>query len=111
MFIVGEKKVWSLKNDLSITTPIAIASTLPEEKRGIMFFGLLLFQNNREAVVQTQGKLFKTSFADNKVSEHEISIAYIMGGLRYNNFIITHGADELIFLDATTFKELKTPAM
>jgi signal transduction histidine kinase len=107
LFNVSEKQVWVLKNDLSSMASIPITSTLPENKKGMYYFGNFLFQNETGAITQTQGKLFKTNFTTNAISEYEVSTAYIMGGLLHNNFIITHGNDELIFLDAATFALIK----
>jgi signal transduction histidine kinase len=107
LFNTGEKQLWVLKNDFSTITSIPIISSLSENRRGIDYFGNFLFQNETGGLTQSQGKLYKTDFAANTVSEYEISTAYIMGGLFHNNFIITHGNDELIFLDASTFTEVK----
>jgi hypothetical protein len=107
LFNVSEKQVWILKNDFSVMAPIPITSSLPENRKGIDYFGNFLFQTVTGAITQSQGKLYKTSFSNNTVSEYEMSDGYIMGGLLHNNFIITHGNDELIYLDAATFKELK----
>ncbi|MCY7291282.1 MAG: hypothetical protein LH615_03785, partial [Ferruginibacter sp.] len=107
LFNVGEKQWWMLKNDFSTLLPGPITSALPENKKGFHYFGNFLFQNKDGAVLQTQGKLYRSSFVNNTVSEHEVSTAYVMGGLLYGNFIIIHGNDELIYLDATTFSEIK----
>lgn len=107
LFNAGEKMVWILKNDFSEMTPVPITTFLPANKTGISYFGKTLFQNESEAIIQSQGKLYRTSFISNTVTEHEISTSYIMSGLFHNNSIITHGNDELIFLDAATFKEIK----
>lgn len=107
LFVVGENKLWLLKNDFSAISPVPLFTGLPVNKTGIHYFGNFLFQNEREAVVQSQSHLYKADFISNIVTEHEFSDAYIMGGLRYKDKIISHGGDELIFLDAFTFKELK----
>jgi signal transduction histidine kinase len=87
--------------------PIPIASTLSENRKGIDYFGNFLFQNETGAITQSQGKLYRTSFSNSTVSQHEMTNDYIMGGMLHNNFIITHGNDELIFLDVSTFAEVK----
>ncbi|MEO7445329.1 MAG: triple tyrosine motif-containing protein, partial [Ferruginibacter sp.] len=86
---------------------IPISSTLPENKSGILYFGNFLYQNDREAVIQSEGKLYRTTFTNNTVKEHEITRFYTMSGLLYNDIIITHANDELIYLDTANFKELK----
>lgn len=107
LFVVGEKKVWLLKNDFSAISSVPIVTRLPANNSGIRYFGNFLFQNDREAVIQSQNHLYRTDFYTNSITETEFSPAGIMGGLRYGNKIISHGDDELIFLDAITFRELK----
>ena len=107
LFIVGEKQLWLLKKDFSTFVPFNIISSLPENRKGIHYFGNFLFQNKDAAVIQTQGKFYKTNFTNNTVSEYEVSSAYVMGGLLYKNYIIIHGNDELVFFDAATFLEVK----
>ena len=107
LFISGEKNVWRLSSDFSKMKRIPFSTSLPQNKSGISYFGNFLFQNDREAVIQSQGKLYKTSFNANAVTEYEITNAYTMSGLLHNNIIITHANDELIFLDTSTFKKIK----
>lgn len=107
LFAGGEKLVWQLSNDLSKLVSIPITTSLPADKTGIDYFGNFLFQNEREAVFQSQSKLYKTNFDANTVTEHEVNSSYTMSGIFYNDMIITHANDELIYLDAATFKEIK----
>jgi signal transduction histidine kinase len=107
LFVVSEKKVWLLKSDFSAMIPVPFSTGLAFNKTGIHYFGNSLFQNNREAITQSQGHLYKADLISNTVTEHEFSEAYVMGGLYYKDKIISHGGDELIFMDAVTFKELK----
>ena len=107
IFATGERWVWKLSEDLSRLSTIPISSSLPENKTGTSFFGNLIFQNDREAIIQTQERLYRVNFAGNTINEHLFASGYIMGGLYAEPFIISHGNDELIFLDATTFKEVK----
>ncbi|MEJ7830024.1 MAG: two-component regulator propeller domain-containing protein [Segetibacter sp.] len=106
LFISGEKNVWKLSNDFSQMSPIEISTSLPAHESGIGYFANSLYQNEDEAVIQSQGRLYKTNFNGNNVTEYEVTKSYTMSGLWYTNSIITHTADELIFLDAPTFKEL-----
>ena len=107
LFIMGQKNVWMLSNNFSVLKPLPISTSLPSSKTGIPYFGNTLFQNDREAVVQSQNRIYKTDFITNTVTEHEFSNNYIMGGLLYGNKIISHGGDELILLDAATCNEIK----
>ncbi len=107
LFNLGEKRTLILKNDLSTFSAIPIESSLPLNKQGINYFGNVLSKNNNGALVQSQQKIFKLQFANKQVYEYEFSNTYIMGGLLHKNIIITHGGDELIFIDTTTFSVIK----
>lgn len=107
LFIVGENRVWELKHDFSNLKSIPISTTLPENKTAINYFGNVLFQNEQEARVQTQNNIYKIDLASNIVTHHTATTGSIMSSMLYNNTIITHTNDELVFLDVTTFKEVK----
>lgn len=101
------KKIWRLTSNLSQLTSIKITSVLPEQKSGIGYFSNLLYQNNQEALMHSQGRLYRTNFAANTTTEYEAFPHAPMSSLLYNQQIVSHALDELIFLDALTFKELK----
>jgi hypothetical protein len=107
LFNLGEKRTIVLKNNLSVFSAIPIQSSLPINKQGINYFGNVLSRNNNGALVQAQQKICKLNFVNKQVREYEISNTYIMGGLLHQNTIITHGGDELIFIDTTTFSVIK----
>jgi signal transduction histidine kinase len=107
VFLVNSKVVLRLNKDLSTFTSISFSSALPAIKSYSEYFGNLISNNGKSAIFQTQQKLYRIDFGNNKISEHWFSGAYILGGFWYNNTIISHGADELIFLDGETFKEQK----
>jgi len=107
LFVAGEKNLWELNKDLTHLHSIPISTSLPDNKRGIGYFANVLFQNEQEAVIQSQNKLFRSNFSTNTTTEHLITEGYIMSGLLFNSSIITHTNDELIFLDVASFKELK----
>jgi Y_Y_Y domain/Histidine kinase len=107
LFNLGEKRTIVLKNNLSAFSAIPIQSSLPINKQGINYFGNVLNRNNNGALVQAQQKIVKLNFVNKQVHEYEISNTYIMGGLLHHNMIITHGGDELIFIDTTTFSVIK----
>ena len=107
IFSSGEKKVWLLRKDFSGLESIPIRSQLPENKSGAKYFGLLLYQDEKEAIVQTQHTLYRVNIATNTVQEQEFADSYIMSGLYYKPYIISHADDELIFLDAASFREIK----
>lgn len=107
IFTINSKTVWRLSKDLSTLAPVRISSELPAIKSYAEYFGNPILNTGESAIFQTQGKLYRIHFNSNKISEHWFSGAYILGGFWYNNMIISHGGEELIFLDGKTFKELK----
>ncbi|MEO6638390.1 MAG: triple tyrosine motif-containing protein, partial [Ginsengibacter sp.] len=107
LFVTGERKIWELSKDLLQLKSIPISTSLPQNKSGISYFANVVFQNEKEAVVQTQNKLFRINFAANMATEHTITNSYTMSGLLFDSSIITHADDELIFLTAGDFNELK----
>jgi len=111
LFIAGEKHVWQLSHDLLHITSLPIATAAPEKLSGIGYFANLLFQNEKEVIVQSQANLYRTNFSTKTTTEHFITPGYIMSGLLFNNAILTHANDELIFLDASNFKEIRRVAL
>lgn len=107
IFAGSQKNAWVLKHDLSGFNKLNFSTSLPESETGIQYFGNFLFQDDKEAVVQSQGRVYRTIFASNNVKEHKIADAYTMSGIHYKDLVITHSNDELIFLDLATFKEVK----
>ncbi|MBK7680073.1 MAG: hypothetical protein KA330_11415 [Chitinophagaceae bacterium] len=107
LFGSGHKLAWKLNSDLSRISTIPFNTSLADKKSGTRFFGNFILQNDREAVIQTQERLYRLNFKKETIDEHIFASGYIMGGLYYNPFIISHVNDELIFLDASTFKEVK----
>lgn len=107
IFITGSKVIYRLSKDLLSINSTPISSSLPSDKSYSQFFGNFIINNGKSAIFQTQHKLYRIDFDNIKISEHQFSGAYIMGGFWHKNMIISHGQNELIFLDGQTFKELK----
>jgi signal transduction histidine kinase len=103
----GKKEVTVLDRDLRKIRLIPVTTTQPENKKGFDYFGNVLTQEKAWAVTQTQGKLFKTDFVANTVTQHEFTSYYTMSGMLSDGVILAHANDELIFLNAATFKEVK----
>jgi len=107
LFNITDSNVWELSYDLSKLTSLAISTTVPHKNGRSDYFGNFLFQNEKEAITQSQGKIYRTAFAAGKITQYEFTTSYTMSGLWYNDLIISHTNNELIFLDTTTFKELR----
>ena len=106
LFSNSHDKVWILSADLLRLNPFP-TSSLPATKVSIDYFGNPLYQDEKMAITQSQGKLYRTNFTNNTCTEYEFTSSYTMSGLYYHGTIISHANDELFYLDAATFKELK----
>ncbi len=106
LFCNSDDRVWVLTADLSQLRPLSVSSTTGQ-KFNIDYFGNTIYRDEKTAISQSQGRLYRTNFSDNTCTEYKFTTSYTMGGLYYHGTIISHANDELIYLDATTFKELK----
>ena len=106
LFSNSNDKVWKLSADFSDVRQFP-ASSMSGQKLSIDYFGNPIYQDEKMAITQSQGKLYRTNFANSTCTQHEFTTSYTMSGLYYHGTIISHANDELIFLDAATFKELK----
>ncbi len=106
LFVSGEKKIWKLSADLSTFTsyPVSFYDTTP---RGIDYFGSTIYRGDKEAVVQSMYQVFRTDFESNKTTAKLVTGEYTLGRLWFDNKIISHENDALIFLDGQTFKQIK----
>ncbi len=106
LFCNSDNTVWELAANLS-SFKVFPAASVSGAKINIDYFGNFLYRDEKIAITQSQGRLYRTSFADNTCTAYEFTTSYTMGGLYYKGTIISHANDELIFLDTSTFKELK----
>lgn len=107
LYVTGEKKIWQLTKNLALFSSINIATSLSPEQSGIQYFGNFLFQNKNFILTQAQGRLYKVNPKEGKATEYEFTKGYTMSGLLYQNKILTHTADELIYLDTATCTVIK----
>jgi signal transduction histidine kinase/ligand-binding sensor domain-containing protein len=106
LFCNSDDKIWILSADLLRLSQLP-ASSISGKNINIDYFGNTVYQDEKIAITQAQGKLYKTNFIDNTCTEYEFTTSYTMGGLYYNGTIISHTNDELFFIDAETFREKK----
>ena len=106
LFVTGGKNIWNLSADLSTLTshPVSFADTT---QYSIDYFGNTIYQDDKEAITQSMYQLFRTHFASNKTTAYLTPAEYTLGRLWYDNKVIYHANDQLIFLDGQTFKEIK----
>lgn len=107
LFVPGKEEVWKLAQDLSSMRSVPLSTSLPPLFSGIDYFSNVISQDEKEAIVQSQGKFYRINFRDNKVSEHELFKADVLSGIRYKQYIIVHTSENLVFTDVTTFREIK----
>lgn len=106
LFSNSDDRVWSLSADLLHLSQFLI-TTSSGQRTSIDYFGNTLYRDEKMAITQSQGKLYRTNFTDNTCYEYEFTKSYTHSGLYYKGLIISHTNDELFFIDAATFKELK----
>ncbi len=107
LFISGSTLIGKLSSDLSRVTLIPITTTLPAEKSGVNYFGNFLYQNDHEAVVQSQNAIYRLNFFNDSVNEYNFTSFSTHSGFLFQDQIISHANDELIFLDTTDFHVVK----
>lgn len=106
LFVNGEKNIWQLSHDLSV---LKARPAEPQHalSRGIHYFGNSLFTNRHRTAVQTEGKIYTVPANGQAAKEFYFSRAYIMSGMQYGSHILTHGNDELLFVDTIHFSIVK----
>ena len=107
LFILGEKSIWKLAGDLKTFLPIKINAGNKDALSDINYFGNILYENNREAVTQSQNNIFKINFETNKITAQTVTDGYTMSGIAYKDIIVTHANDELYFIKKSNLKEIK----
>lgn len=107
LFITGEKCIWQLSHDLKTLKKINYTTTLPKEKSVIHYFSKLLYQDDRLVFVLSQGSLYKLDFAKKQFTEILFAETYTMSGMFFNDFILTHTGDSLLFIDSSHCKVYK----
>lgn len=108
IFATGERRIWRLNKDLSRITPIPIDSDLPPERSGIDYFANIIYEDGHRAIVQSQGMLYKVDMDANTVKESFFTTFYTMSGVLYRGNVVSHTNNELIFLDTSNFRRVRT---
>ena len=103
VFSVSEVSGFILKRDLSSIESIPIVAGKPGEKIGVDYFGNVLFSDDKIALIQTQGKIFRVDLVQRKIKQFTFTNAYTMGGIFHKGRIISHAADELLIIDTFNF--------
>lgn len=102
LFCSSNDKVWILSATLS-----GIKQMQTSMQLSIDYFGNPLYRDEKTAITQSQGRLYRTDFTQYTCTQYDFTNSYTMGGLFYKGMIISHANDELFYLDAATFKEIK----
>jgi signal transduction histidine kinase len=106
LLVMGEKKIWKLSADLSTFThhPISFSDT---PQHVVDYFGSTIYRDAEGMIAQSMYQVYRTQFAATKTTAHRVSGEYTLGRLWYNNKIVYHVNDELIFLDDQRFREIR----
>lgn len=107
MFVWDEKEIWKLDRNLSGISKIPLTAGSNQKVKGVAYFSNILYQNEREVVVQTQNLIYKVNFAARTIREFQFTNSSPMSGILYNNNFITHTNGELVFMDTVVFGQLK----
>jgi hypothetical protein len=107
LFIAGARFIAKVSPGLNHIRKIPFTTSLPAERSGASYFANLLYQNKFEAVVQSQGSIYRLNFSDNSVREYAFTTSYTHSGFLYHGRIITHFNDELVYLDTSNFQVIK----
>lgn len=104
VFASGQRTCWLLSSDLSRLSAIPFLTALPPDESGSSYFTNTLLTNEREALVQTQDRIYRVDMQYNRIREHLVANGYIMSGLFHSQQVILHVNDELLFLDTTRWQ-------
>lgn len=104
-FSSGKVTAWRLSKDLSEIQPLAISSTLSSSETGISYYSLVLKNNDKEAIIHSQNNIYRVNFTAYKVEESKPYSNSPISSLLYNNQIIIHTNNNLLFFDANTLTE------
>ncbi|HMO34204.1 MAG TPA: ATP-binding protein [Lacibacter sp.] len=109
VFGSGEKFAWVLSQDLRLVKAIPIRPEHNRIRRGTEHFANVVWQNKDRAIVQSQSFAYKIDFSGNNITIREFYAAdgYIMSGLFYPPYLITHGNNNLLLLDTASFIQKK----
>jgi signal transduction histidine kinase len=110
VFVLSENHAWKISSELNSITKIPFESQVPAgKKRGVEYFSNIAFQNEQYAIVQSQNTIYKIDFTGSRISIKEFFVAdgYIMSGIYYPPYVITHANDNLIFLDPVSLTHKK----
>ncbi|HMO62125.1 MAG TPA: histidine kinase [Ferruginibacter sp.] len=102
LFINSQKKIWILSANLAKLSGIPIQPNQQGEEAGLYYFGKVIYQYQNTTVAQTQGRLYKVTPDAGRAKEYLYSNAYIMSGILTGNTILTHGNDELLYIDTAS---------
>ncbi|HNJ93472.1 MAG TPA: triple tyrosine motif-containing protein [Ferruginibacter sp.] len=105
LFVASEKRVWRLSQDLASLRPLPLRSGAGQPVSGIDYFGNRVYRDANELVVQSQGKFFTMNTRDGIPYEHILFEPDVLSGIRYREHIIVHKGNNLVILDASTFRE------
>ena len=104
MFCGGVSAGYILSRDLSKIQPVPFFKSYAKHRFGVDYFGNLLYQDNRIALLQSQGHIYKIEFASKRITEYEFTSDYTHSGIFHHGVIISHTADELLFIDTSNFE-------
>lgn len=107
LYIVSEKCIWKLNKNMTALSRIYKSQGNQTAVESINYFSKLIYQNNKEVLVQAHNTLLKVDLAGNLFSESTFAHTYNMSGILTRHFILTHTNDELLYIDSSTLQIVK----
>ncbi len=103
----GLRNLWRLGSDCRTLTPVTVVSMMPPEKSYSGYFANLVYADPQTVILQSQDRICKyypekqfaylTSFSDE----------YIMSGCWDPPYVLSHGGNQLLWLDTAGFQQQK----
>lgn len=99
----GEQKIWRVTNNFSTFTPFSFANKEKAEDNMINYYGNFIFQNERNALFQTNNSFYKIDPSKPAVYKYYLGNDISYGAILYKNTIASMAKNALIFIDTATF--------
>lgn len=108
LFCWGEEKVWRLTNNFTTFTAIPLKNNSIAENKNIGYFGNSVFQNERSSLFQTENSFFKINPVNPVIYQYPFGGDLGYGATLYKSNIVSANNKEIIFIDTTTFRIIRT---
>lgn len=102
-----EKALW-ISSDLKTIKVVRYNRKYSGDVLAGSYFGNILYEGIYGNITQGEKFIFKTSYANREINVYNFTDEYILSGLIYNDKLVLHRNEELVFYDTVNFSKLKT---